>query len=179
MGVRPICYFPDPILRKKAKRVPDGYGALKGLIRDMIETLHEARGAGLAAPQIGVSLRLVVIQLPEEEPIVLINPEMVRRIGEREIEEGCLSLPGYVGTVKRALSVTVKGKDQKRKELRIKADGLLAQVLEHELDHLNGILYIDRLTDENSLHKIEPKEVALTAEGTTSAAKERDEARGR
>lgn len=176
MAVRPILCFPDPILRKKAKRVPAGYGALKGLIRDMIETVHEARGAGLAAPQIGVSLRMVVIQLPEEEPIVLINPEMVRRSGERELQEGCLSLPGYAGTVKRSLSVTVKARDPKGKEIRIKADELLAQVLEHELDHLNGVLYIDRLTDEKSLHKVEPADAAESENGKSETG---DEAKGK
>ncbi|MFH0847198.1 MAG: peptide deformylase [Chloroflexota bacterium] len=174
MAVRPIICFPDPILRKKTKRVPAGYAALKGLIRDMIETLHEARGAGLAAPQIGVSLRIVVIQLPEEEPIVLVNPEMVKRSGDREILEGCLSLPGYAGTVKRSLAVTVKGRDQKGKEVRIKADNLLAQVLEHELDHLNGVLYIDRLTDEKTLHKVEP--VAESGDEKSGAG---DEAKGK
>jgi peptide deformylase len=126
----------------------------------MLETLHDADGVGLAAPQVGVSLRLVVICLPEEdaEEIVLINPEIVKKSGEREIDERCLSIPGYTGKVKRAVSVTVKARNENWKEVRIKADELLAQALEHEIDHLNGILYVDRVESPDKLTKIEPVE---------------------
>ncbi len=128
----------------------------------MIETMHAVPGrVGLAAPQVGVSLRVIVIGLPEEEDIVLINPEVVRRAGERLVEEGCLSLPGYIGEIKRAESVKVKGRDQNGKEIRIKADELLAQALEHEIDHLNGVLYIDYLEGMDKLHKIELEETQL------------------
>jgi peptide deformylase len=123
----------------------------------MIETMHQINGVGLAAPQVGVPLRVVVLQMPEEEPIALINPQVVKRSGEREIAEGCLSIPGYAGELKRSLSVTVKGLDRKGKEVRIKATGLLAQALEHELDHLNGVLYIDHLESEDKLYMVEPK----------------------
>jgi peptide deformylase len=123
----------------------------------MIETMHQINGVGLAAPQVGVPLRVVVLQMPEEEPIALINPQMVKRSGEREVTEGCLSIPGYAGELKRSLSVTVKGLDRKGKEVRIKATGLLAQALEHELDHLNGVLYVDHLESEDKLYKVEPK----------------------
>ena len=158
MPVREIKCVPDPVLRRKAKRVPSVDRGIQELIDDMIVTLNKAYGVGLAAPQVGVSLRIVVIRMPESEPIVLINPEVVKRSGEREIEEGCLSIPGYRGTVKRSQIVTVKARDRHGKEFRIKGEDLLGQCLEHELDHLNGILYIDRLVDKKTLHKIEPEE---------------------
>ncbi len=160
MAVVPIRILPDPVLRQKAKRISRLDPSLRRLIGDMIETMHEAKGVGLAAPQIGVSLRVVVIRLPEEdaEDIVLINPEIVKTSGEREIEERCLSIPGYSGKVKRAVSVTVKARDENWKEFRIKGDELLAQALEHEIDHLSGILYVDRLESPDKLIKLEPAE---------------------
>ncbi len=102
---------------------------------------------------------MIIIGIPEEEDIVLINPEIVRRTGERLIDEGCLSIPGYIGQIKRAVSVKVKGRDQDGKEIRIKADELLAQALQHEIDHLNGVLYIDYLESMDELRKVEPEEV--------------------
>ena len=102
---------------------------------------------------------MIVIGIPEQEDIGLINPEIVRRKGERLVNEGCLSIPGYMGEVKRAISVTAKGRDQNGKEIRIKADELLAQALEHEINHINGVLYIDQL--ESELRKIEPEETQL------------------
>jgi len=161
MAVIPIRHYPDPVLRQKSKRVRNIDSSIQKLIGDMIETMHSAVGVGLAAPQIGVPLRVIVIGMPGEEPIVLINPQVVRRKGERLISEACLSVPGYFGEVKRAESITVKGRDQQSKEIRIKADEFLAQVLEHEIDHLNGTLYIDRLESKDKLHKIEPEEVQL------------------
>ncbi len=136
-------------------------GSVQRLIGDMIETMHHIHGAGLAAPQVGVPLRIIVIGIPEEEDIALINPEVVRRTGERVVDEGCLSIPGYIGQIKRAVSVKVKGRDQNGKEIRIKADELLAQALEHEIDHLNGVLYIDYLDSMDKLRKIEPEEAQL------------------
>ena len=161
MAIIPIRVVPDPILRQKSKRVRSIDGSIQKLISDMIETMHSAPGVGLAALQVGVPLRVAVIGLPEQEDIVLINPKIVRRRGERLVNEGCLSLPGYVGEVKRAVSVTVKGRDQNGKEIRIKADELLAQALEHEIDHLNGVLYIDQLESMDKLRKIEPEEIQL------------------
>ncbi len=127
----------------------------------MIETMHAAPGAGLAAPQVGIPLRIIVIGIPEQEDICLINPQIVRRSGERLVTEGCLSIPGYNAEVKRAVRVTVKGQDRKGKEIRIKGDDILAQALEHEIDHLNGILYIDHLESMDKLHKIEPAQTGL------------------
>ena len=131
-------------------------------------------GVGLAAPQVGVSLRIVVIQEPEKEPICLINPEIVKRSGERVIEEGCLSIPGYCGMVKRSEQVTVKAHDRNGKEIRIKGEGLLGQALEHECDHLNGILYIDQLTDKKTLHKVEPEEEPLELHPVAAKTSQRD-----
>jgi len=159
MAVLPIRDFPDPILKQKAKRVRTIDSSVKKLISDMIETMHSVPGrVGLAAPQVGVSLRVIVIGLPEAEDIAIVNPEIVRRRGERLIDEGCLSVPGYFGQVKRAESVTVKGRDQSGKEIRIKAEGLLAQALEHEIDHINGVFYLDHLESTDKLYKIEPEE---------------------
>jgi peptide deformylase len=159
MAIIPIRIAPDRILRQKAKRVRNIDGSVNKLIGDMIETMHTASGVGLAAPQVGVSLRVIVIGIPEQEDIALINPEVVRRKGERVVNEGCLSIPGYMGKLKRSESVTVKGRDRQGKEIRIKGEELLAQALEHEIDHLNGVLYIDRLESQDDLHKIEPKEM--------------------
>ncbi|MDP2951935.1 MAG: peptide deformylase [Chloroflexota bacterium] len=156
MAVLPILSADDPKLRRRAKRVTSLGPSLQRLIDDMIETMHHASGVGLAATQVGVPLRVVVIGIPDEEIMVLVNPEMVKRTGEREVEEGCLSLPGYRGQLKRALSVTVKGKDRQGREIRVKGAELLAQALEHELDHLNGVLYFDRLENRDKLYKIEP-----------------------
>ena len=161
MAVVPIRVVPDPILRQRSKRVKALDGSIQRLIGDMLETMRSDGGVGLAAPQIGVPLRVIVIGIPGEEDIVLINPQVVRRKGERLVPEGCLSVPGYIGEIKRAVSVRVKGRDQKGKEIRIKADELLAQVLEHEIDHLNGVLYIDYLESMDKLRKIEPEEAQL------------------
>jgi len=160
MAIIPIRTIPDPVLRQKARKVPGIDSSIRRLIDDMIETMHEANGVGLAAPQVGVLLRVVVIRLPEEgaEDIVLINPEIIRKSGERIVEERCLSIPGYAGMVKRACNVTVKARDENWKEFRIKGDELLAQALEHEIDHLSGILYIDRLESPEKLVKIESVE---------------------
>jgi len=162
MAVIPIRILPEPVLRRKSKRVRIIDSSIQKLINDMIETMHAVPGrVGLAAPQVGVSLRVFVIGIPDEEDIALINPEIVRRTGERLVEEGCLSIPGYVGQIKRAVSVKVKGRDQNGKEIRIKANDLLAQALEHEIDHLNGVLYIDYLESMDELRKIELGETQL------------------
>lgn len=162
MAILPIRTAPDSVLKQKAKKVRTVDRSIKKLIRDMLETMHAEPGrVGLAAPQVGVPLRVIVIGIPEEEDIVLINPEIVRRRGERVIAEGCLSVPGYFGEIKRAEAVTVKGRDQNGKEVRLKAEGLLAQALEHEIDHLNGTLYIDHPEVRETLRKVQPEETGL------------------
>lgn len=169
MAIIPIRKAPDPVLRQKAKKVRFFDASLERLIADMRETMHAAPGVGLAAPQVGVPLRVMVIGMPEEADIVLINPQIVRKTGERTVNEGCLSIPGYVGEIKRALSITVKALNAEGKEIRVKGEDLLAQALEHEIDHLNGVLYIDHLESPDKLSKLEPEETreqgAITLEG--------------
>ena len=166
MGILPIVKADNPILRRKAKRVPNIDAGIQKLIDDMIETMHDASGVGLAAPQVGISLRVIVVQEFEEkeggelvpgEIIALINPQMVKITGEYEVEEGCLSLPGYVGDIKRAEKVLVKGLNRQGKEVRIKAEGLLAEALQHEIDHINGMLFVDHLPSMDMLRQVRSK----------------------
>ena len=141
-------------------------GSIHRLVADMMDSMIAAKGVGIAAPQIGVALRVVVLGVPGREPFALINPEIVRRSGERRVTEGCLSVPGYRGEITRSLSVVVRALDEKGRQTRIKAsakteneeEALLAQALEHEVDHVNGILYIDHLASLDELVKIEPEE---------------------
>jgi peptide deformylase len=161
MAVRTIVSADTPVLRQKAKRVKEFNTALRALVKDMWETLHVANGVGLAAPQVGVPLRLVVIELPADEEegtpaqqFVLCNAEIVKALGEDVDEEACLSLPGYAGEVKRAAAVTVKGFNAEGKPVRIKGEGYLARVLQHELDHLDGILFVDRLESMDKLRRL-------------------------
>jgi len=156
MAVRKIVLLSDPILRQKAKRVTRFDESIQQLIDDMIETMRDAPGAGLAAPQVGVPLRIAVIEV-EDVVTVVCNPEIVEMEGEYEPEEGCLSVPGYVANVKRAFKVVVKAKNRRGKEIKIKAEDLLAHVLQHEIDHLDGILFIDRLPSLDLLRKVPPK----------------------
>ncbi len=159
MAILPLAMMDNPVLHQKAKRVRRIDHSIQKLIDDMIETMHHIGGAaGLAAPQVGVPLQVIVIELPEEDVIALINPELVKSSGERDVVEGCLSLPGYRGEIKRSESVTVKGRDRHGKEVRLKAVGLLAQALEHEIDHINGVVYIDHLESTDNLHRIEPED---------------------
>jgi peptide deformylase len=159
MAVLEIRALPDPILRQKAKRVTKIDKSVQKLINDMIDTLRaEPNRAGLAAPQVGVLLRIAVIELPEQGLITLINPAIIKKEGERIVQEGCLSIPGYFGEIKRAVTVKVKAKDRDGKEFRLKAEGLLAQALEQELEHLDGVLYIDHLESEEKLFEAESVE---------------------
>jgi len=161
--VRTIRTLPDPVLRQRAKKIRTIDSSVEKLITDMLETLHADTGrAGLAAPQIGIPLRVIVISLPEDEKdIVLINPEIVKKSGERTVTEGCLSVPGYYAEITRAESVTAKGRDRTGKEVRIKAQGLMAQALEHEIDHLNGNLYVDHVESPEKLHRVKAEETEL------------------
>jgi peptide deformylase len=156
MTVLPIRTVPNPVLRQKAKRIKTIDKSVRKLTTDMQETLKFAGGVGLAANQVGVTMRLIVLNVPENDCKVVVNPEVIRRIGSRVVNEGCLSIPGYVGEIKRSELVRVKGQDIRGKEIRLKADGLFAEVLEHEIDHLNGILYVDHLESQDKLRKIEP-----------------------
>ncbi len=154
MSILPLVRMPNPVLRRKTKQVKNIDRRIRKLVDDMIETMHAERGVGLAANQVGVPMRVAVIQLPDDdEPIILINPKVMRKEGEREVEgEGCLSIPGYRGTVVRAEKIRVRALDIDGKEFRIRAAGdLLAQALEHETDHLDGALYLDRLVNDDAL----------------------------
>ncbi|TAK22060.1 MAG: peptide deformylase [Chloroflexota bacterium] len=169
MAVREIVLHPDDRLRRKCKRVSRDERGLEQLIDDMIETMAEAHGVGLAAPQVGVPLRLTVIRLPEDyddaragEVIVLVNPDIVKSAGEWEPDEGCLSIPGYVANVKRQWSVTVRARDRSWREFRVRGEGLLGQALQHEIDHLHGLLFIDRLESMDQLRKVERESAAAT-----------------
>ncbi len=168
MAVRKIVLLGDPILRQKAKRVTRFDASIQQLIDDMIDTMRDAPGTGLAAPQVGVPLRIAVIEVDEEITVVC-NPEFVQMEGAYEPEEGCLSIPGYVANVKRALKVVVKAKNRRGKDIKVKADGLLAHALQHEIDHLDGILFIDRLPSLDLLRKVPPRqEEAEEAEEETA-----------
>jgi peptide deformylase len=165
MAVLPIRFAGDPVLRQKTHPVKKIDAPLLRLIDDMIETMHTAHGVGLAASQIGRSERVAVIHVPDEEVIVLINPEIVKRSGERLIEEGCLSVPGYFAEVVRSRSVLVKALDCDGRPLRVRAkDDVLAQALEHEIDHLDGVLYIDYLASADDLKPVEPSEPVAEGE---------------
>jgi peptide deformylase len=158
MSVLPIRILPDPVLRQKAKKVRRIDPSIEKLIDEMIETMRNAPGVGLAAPQVGVSLRVVVIETHDDGLFTLINPEIVKHSGERHVMEGCLSVPGYQAEIVRSRNVTAKAIDRDGREVRIKApiDSLLAQALEHEIDHTNGILYIDHIVPGGELIPVRP-----------------------
>jgi peptide deformylase len=149
MAVREIRLLGDPVLRQKAEPVAEVDDEIRHLIADMFETMYDADGVGLAAPQVGVSLRVIVVDPRDESvpPFALVNPEIVERAEEVERgEEGCLSIPGLREIVERSARVVVEGLDRDGLPRRIEAEGLVARILQHEIDHLDGILFIDRLS---------------------------------
>lgn len=143
MAIRQIRFDGDDILRKKCKEVKEMTDRTRTLIDDMFDTMYEANGVGLAAPQVGILKRIVVIDVDYENPYVLINPVIVERDGEQTGDEGCLSLPGKVATVTRPNHVICKCLNEDMEEIEIEGEGLLARAICHELDHLDGILYKD------------------------------------
>ena len=169
MAERPIVVAGDPVLRRKAKKTRSFGPSLQSLVKDMLDSMHAANGLGLAAPQIAVPLRVIVIEMPpladeegnEIQPsqlYVFCNPQIIEASGEEEGQEGCLSVPGLVGDVKRAVAVTVKGQDARGRRIRTKAEGLLARAFQHEIDHLNGILFTDRVESLDKLHRVSDDE---------------------
>ncbi|WP_322990102.1 MULTISPECIES: peptide deformylase [unclassified Hoeflea] len=151
MTIKPIIYLPDPILRQQSLPVERVDSELKGFVEDMLETMYEAPGIGLAAIQVGVPRRLLVIDIAGKDedpnPQVFINPELVATGEDTSVyEEGCLSIPDYYADVERPASVTVKHLDRDGKLQTTEADGLLATCLQHEIDHLNGVLFIDHIS---------------------------------
>jgi peptide deformylase len=166
--VRPILTFEHPALRQKAKKVARVDASIQRLIDDLVETMLDAPGAGLAAPQIGVGLRVCIVKGDDSQIWSLVNPELVKHDGVQVGYEGCLSYPGWVGEVARHETVVVKGRNRQGKGVRIKTSGFAARVFQHELDHLDGVLFIDRLTDLDTLQRVEElqdeeKEAAVAA----------------
>ena len=156
MSLLKLRIIPDPVLREKAKKVRAVDKFILELVENMLETMPHENGVGLAANQVGTLNKVAVIQTPEmEEALVLINPVVLERLGERIVEEGCLSIPGYRGELIRSKTVKVRAQDGRGKRYTIKADGLLAQALEHETDHLEGTLYIDHLESKDKLYKVD------------------------
>ena len=162
MAVREILQIGNPILRRRCFKITRFDGAVSELANDMIETMHAANGVGLAALQVGVLNRLIVVEMPDDEDhprsgerFVICNPEIVKASRETATgQEGCLSVSGYVGIVERAGEVIVRGQNLKGRKLRVKAEGFLARVFQHEIDHLNGVLYVD-IAEEGSVVTVE------------------------
>lgn len=148
MSLYPIVYLPDVRLRKETQAITTFDDELQKLIDDMIETMYKANGIGLAAPQIGLSLKLAVIDVSRErnQAFCIINPEILEKSGEELMEEGCLSVPGAYDKAPRAIKVKVRALDRHGKSFELEADGLLAHCLQHEIDHLNGKLFVDYLS---------------------------------
>jgi peptide deformylase len=167
MTIRQIVTLPDPVLRRKARPVTRFDRELRTLIDDMIETMRAAPGVGLAAPQVGVSLRVIVVEYAEDEEkedapkklYVMVNPE-IKVVSEETEEgiEGCLSVPGWQGEVERGLRVTVKGQTRRGQPMKVKAKGWMARIFQHEIDHINGVVFTDRAT---KIWKPQPEEPPL------------------
>jgi peptide deformylase len=153
MALRPILTADDPILRQRTKKVSIFDASLHRLLEDMLETMRDAPGVGLAANQIGIPLQVAVIEV-EEKVTELVNPQIVKVSGVQLDWEGCLSIPGYVAEVGRPAKVTVKARDRHGRQFRVKGEELLARALLHEIDHLNGALYIDYLDSLEELVRV-------------------------
>jgi len=168
MALMDIILEGDPRLRQKAIRIKHVDDGLKRIAAGMVETMLEAPGVGLAGPQVGVMRRIVVVHLPAgydagEEPevsLTLINPEIVKGHGREVGQEGCLSIPNWVGMVPRFATITVKAMDLENRHIRLKTEGMLARVVQHEVDHLDGILFIDRVEDQSTLFEVVDNETA-------------------
>jgi len=158
MGILNIIRYPNPVLRKKCKAVNKVDAKIKKLINDMIETMHTAPGIGLAAPQVGHNIRLIVVDIGEGA-FSMINPKIKKKNKLlQSFDEGCLCLPGIVGPVERPSQVTVEGLDKNGEPMTIEAVGFLATVLQHEIDHLDGIVFIDRVKDKSLIREVSRKE---------------------
>ncbi|MCZ8511424.1 peptide deformylase [Paenibacillus filicis] len=156
MAIRIIVKDPDPVLREKCKPVTKITPNIHKLLNDMADTMYDAEGVGLAAPQIGILKRVIVMDVGDDHGLIeLINPEIIEREGEQFGPEGCLSIPGFSGDVRRAQRVKVKGLNRNGEEIVIEGEDLLSRCIQHEVDHLNGVLYTDLA---ESMYKNEPKE---------------------
>jgi len=160
LAILPILEIPHPILRKRAKRVRSISKREQKLAYDMVSTMREKGGVGLAANQVGELWRIIVLQMPEEEEArIYFNPEIIKTGGKREVEEGCLSLPGYRGIVTRSVWIKFRGLDHTEQVVKFEAENLLSQAIEHEVDHLNGILYTDHLAEHQQLYSTEQNDL--------------------
>lgn len=150
MAIRNIRVIGDPILEKKSRAIDEVSPRIKTLIEDMLDTMYDSQGVGLAAPQVGILKRLVVVDVSQEadSPLILINPEIIETSGEQSGSEGCLSVPGKFGQVTRPNYVKVKALDENMEEIIVEGEGLLARALCHEVDHLYGQLYVDKVVGE-------------------------------
>ena len=157
MSVLPVLPAQDPLLRRIASRIRRVDKSLQCLLDDMVESMDAAQGLGLSGPQVGKPLRLIVAR-GDNVLLQIANPEIVRSKGEEIGDEGCLSLPGYYGSVSRASQITIQGLDRNGKHFRRKFVGLLARVIQHEIDHLNGILFTDKLVKGTELRFVAPSE---------------------
>jgi peptide deformylase len=164
MAIRPILTAESPMLRERTKKVSSYDASLGRLLDDMLETMRDAPGVGLAANQVGVPLQVAVIEI-EGQITELVNPQIVKVAGEQLDWEGCLSIPGYVAETPRYARVTVKARDRNGKEFRVRGEELMARALQHEIDHLNGSLYIDHLESLEELVRVSeaPEEVGEEA----------------
>lgn len=164
MAVRDLVLIGNPILRQKARKIHRFDASLPKLVEDMFETMHANDGVGLAAPQIALSIRLFVVECTDPETdkyykVAMANPEIIKAEGEQRGVDGCLSIPGFYGVnVRRAARVVVKGQDVRGKPMRVSAEGYFAWALQHEIDHLDGILYLDRLDRPEDLREIRPED---------------------
>jgi peptide deformylase len=158
MAIRMIVKHPDPILRERAKEVTKFNASLHKLLDDMAETMYDADGVGLAAPQVGVLKRVFVVDADEQGLIELVNPEIVSMEGEQFGAEGCLSIPGLQGDVRRANKVVIKGQDRYGNPVQYEGTDLLARAFQHELDHLNGVLFIDLAESVYEVRKAAPEQ---------------------
>ncbi len=158
MAVREILSFDHPVLRQKSKKVVRVDASIVRLMDDLAETMYAAPGAGLAANQVGVALRVFVVKGVDSQHHALANPVLVKGEGSQVGYEGCLSFPGWVGEVERYETVTVKGLNRRGKEVRIKSSGFTARAFQHELDHLDGVLFTDRLTSLDTMRRVEDLE---------------------
>ena len=157
MAIRVVRENGDEILRKKSREVESIDDKIREILDDMVETLHKYNGVGLAGPQIGILKRIIVIDLYDDKgPMKLINPAIVKEKGTQEVEEGCLSFPNQYGKIIRPAEVTVEALNENGEKVKIKAKELLAQALCHEIDHLNGILFVDKILP-GTLEYVEPK----------------------
>lgn len=157
MAIRIIVKDPDPVLREKAKPVTKFNANLHKLLDDMAETMYDANGVGLAAPQIGILKRVIVIDAGDENGLIeMVNPEIIAREGEQFGPEGCLSIPGINGEVRRAMKVQVRGQDRHGQEFTMEGEELLARAFQHEVDHLNGVLFTDLA---ERIYEVRPEDI--------------------